>query len=62
VLVQRREDAHGELRRAASVDQLKRGVQVDIAVRGDAGGEVWSEARREQTPASPFRDRIEWGG
>jgi hypothetical protein len=37
-------------------------VQVDVAVPGEAGGEVGSEPGREQAPTPPLRDRIAWGG
>ena len=60
-LVQGREDARGELRRAASVDELEHGVQIDSAVLGKVGGEIGSEPGREQAPAPPFHNRVKWG-
>ena len=40
LLVERREDADGQLRRTAAVDQLEQPVQIDRAARGQAGREL----------------------
>jgi hypothetical protein len=53
-LVEGREDAGGECRRAAAVDQVEHGVQVDVAAACEVGGEIVGEPGCGETILSPL--------
>jgi len=38
------------------VDELEYGVQVDLGVAGELGGEVWSESGGGELVATPLHD------
>jgi hypothetical protein len=58
MVLQRREDARGQIGRAPSVDEVKEGVEVHLAVLREISGQVGREPGVEQPSASPLDDRI----
>ena len=58
MVLQRRENARGQIGRAPSVDEVQEGVEVCPAVLCKVSGQVSGETGAEEPPTSPLDDRI----
>jgi hypothetical protein len=56
--VEGRQNARRNLGRAASVEQLEHGVQVDLGVLGEPSGQTWGTPRGDEAAATPLDDGV----